>query len=103
MMDAHTEWAVVAEHLMSPSIVPLDAACIRMLALESELLGEGIPCVFTPHRPGEGFGYSRSVDQPIRLLVRGHDLPRAQRIAAELEAEESQGGPWERGDAEPET
>lgn len=78
---------VLAEHVMNTAWVPLDGACIEMLALESELRAQGIEVVFEPFRPGEGGSFTRTIDQPIRMLVPGSELERAREVAAALASE----------------
>ena len=85
-------WVVVAEHVMNTGLVPVDAPSIQLLALESELQAQGIDVMFEPFRPGEGSAWTRSMAQPIRLMVREPNLTRAREIAAELAAEGGLGG-----------
>ena len=82
-------WTVLAEHVMNTSLVQLDDACIRLLALESELRSQGIDTAFDPFRPGEGSMWTRTLAQPIRLMVRSADLGRALEIAAALASEDT--------------
>jgi len=84
---AEDEWVVLTEHLVNTAWVPLDTQSLQLLALESELDTAGIECAFDPFRPGEGGSYTRTVAQPVRLLVKQPDLDRAQEIAAALESE----------------
>lgn len=72
---------------MNTAWVPLDTRSLELLALESELDAARIECAFDPFRPGEGGSYTRTVAQPIRLLVKEADLERAMEIAAALESE----------------
>ena len=64
----------------------------HMLALETELNAQGIDVVFDPFRPGEGATYTRSLDQPIRLMVRSSDLERAREVARSMEIERELAG-----------
>ncbi len=82
-------WAVLCEHVMNTAWVPLDGDCLRMLALESELDAQGIEVAFDPFRPGEGAAFTRTLAQPIRLMVKEADLERARAIDAALEVEEA--------------
>ena len=80
-------WVVLAEHLMNTAWVQLDDACLELLALESELVAHDIDVVFDPFRPGEGGSFTRTLEQPIKLMVRQRDLEQAQLIAAALASE----------------
>ena len=80
-------WVVLDQHLMNTAWVQLDTRCLQLLALESELTAHNIESGFDPFRPGEGGGYTRTLEQPIRLLVRAVDFERAQEIAAALATE----------------
>ncbi len=85
-------WVVLAQHVMNTAWVQLDDGCLELLALESELTAQHIESGFDPFRPGEGGGYTRTLEQPIRLMVRETDLPRAQQIAAAFAAESAAEG-----------
>jgi hypothetical protein len=82
-------WVVLVEHVMNSAWVPIDGPSMEMLGLESELTAAGIDVVFDPFRPGEGGSYTRTLEQPIRMLVREADLAEARRIAAAFSFEES--------------
>ena len=64
--------------------MPLDSEAVELLGLESELTAQGIESAFVPFRPGEGFSYTRSISQPIRLMVTEGDLLRAREVATAL-------------------
>ena len=81
-------WVVVAEHLMDTAWVSLDGESIALLAFENELAGQGIGTCFDPFRPGEGGSYTRTLAQPIRLLVKERDAELARQIAADLGLDE---------------
>jgi len=80
-------WVVLAQHLMNTAWVQLDDGCLELLTLESELTAQNIESGFDPFRPGEGGGFTRTLEQPVRLMVREGDLVRAQEIAAGLASE----------------
>lgn len=80
-------WVVLVEHQMNPWLVPIDGTCIAMLGLEDALLAEGVEVVFDPFRPGEGAGFTRDSQQPIRLLVRESQRDQALGIAHRVERE----------------
>jgi len=75
-------WVVLTEHLLRIGWTSLDQTTFELLALESELLDAGIPAAFDPFRPGESGGFTETVQQPIRLLVRSEDLDRAREVMA---------------------
>jgi hypothetical protein len=77
-------WVVVARHTMDTAWLSIDGASVELLGLESELLAREIDVVFDPFRPGEGSSFSRTIRQPIRLLVKQSDAERAREIAREV-------------------
>lgn len=83
-------WVTLREHVMNPSLLSMDGGAIALLNLEAELQAQDIDVSFDPYRPGEGAGWSRSVAQPIELLVRETDLERAEEIAALLDSEDAE-------------
>ncbi len=80
-------WVVLREHIMNPSLLPIDGVSVVLLALEAELHKHGIEAGFDPSRPGEALSWTRSVAQPFRLLVKQADFAQAQEIALALEDE----------------
>jgi hypothetical protein len=84
-------WVVLVEHIMNTAWVQIDDACLQLLALESELDAHGIESAFDPFRPGEGGGYTRTLEQPVRLMVKQVDVERAREIAVALAAEMAHG------------
>ena len=77
------EWVVLTEHTFRfgwASLGVMDDAGFRLIALKSELESGGIPVQFDPFAPGEGGGFTDTFYQPIRLLVRSADIPRAVRV-----------------------
>ena len=78
------EWVVVAQHMLNYAWVPVDTASFDLLALEDALLQQGIESSFLPYRPGESGGYTDSLRQPLRLLVRRQDVQRARQVAADI-------------------
>ena len=84
--EGHSEgpWAVLAQHSMDTAWVSLDSGSLALLELESELEAKGIDVGFDPFRPGEGGSFTRSLAQPIRLMVPASDLPLAREMASEL-------------------
>ena len=81
-------WVVVAEHLMDTAWVSLDGESVALLAFENELKGQGIEACFDPFRPGEGGSYTRTLAQPLRLLVKEENAELARQIAADLGLDE---------------
>ena len=79
------EWTVLVEHMMEWSWICLDGTCVAMLGLESELTAQGIDVVFDPFRPGDGSSYTRSIMQPVRMMVKASEFDRAHEVAESLD------------------
>ena len=76
------DWVVLAEHRLFAGWVPIDAGGLELLLFEALLGDEGIEAEFDPFRPGEGGGFTRDCDQPLRLMVRTGDLERARSLVS---------------------
>ena len=77
-------WVILAEHMLQLSWNPIDPGGLDLLFLEGELISQGIEAAFDPFRPGEGGGYTKGAQQPVRLLVKEADLDRARQIARDV-------------------
>jgi hypothetical protein len=82
------EWVVVAEHVMQAAWVPIDSGGMDLIYYESVLNEQGIETGFLPYRPGENPGFTRSVEQPVQLLVKAIDAARARGVIDELQRAE---------------
>jgi hypothetical protein len=78
------EWVVVAEHLQQYAWIPIDTAGFELLALADALEDQGLEVAFLPYRPGESGGFTDAIRQPLQLLVRRPDAPRAHDIAIDI-------------------
>lgn len=87
------QWVILREHMMNPSLLPIDGSAIALLSLEAELHAQGIETAFDPSRPGEYATCTRAVAQPFRLLVPAHELARAQEVARGLDGESGSAAP----------
>ncbi|MDO8963029.1 MAG: 2-amino-4-hydroxy-6-hydroxymethyldihydropteridine diphosphokinase, partial [Coriobacteriia bacterium] len=77
--EARGEWVAVGPARFEVT-VPNSSSDFSLLLYEQELLQAGIPCVFYPHRPGEGASVLYAIPQDVRLMVPASRAGEAQAI-----------------------